>query len=250
MSHARNVALPQCRGEYITFCDADDFVSPQLISVLTRAVDALDEPDILVWRYFKAEPKDGLPVYDMDFSDVEIWNSEELSVKIVSDVTIGGFTWNKLLRRDIAQSIMFDESLKVCSDQCWILCILTEKTDIKAYLLNYSLYVYEQPQGEGQTRDTKRIYTPEGANRFIATYEKELAIENISPKVIEQIKGNIYASSVRSLYKRPVKFSPEVYQELRRNIKHYARTYYFRHKISPYQKLKDFIKHIIVIVRG
>ena len=130
-SHARNVALPQCRGEYITFCDADDYVSPQMVSVLTKTIDIHHRPDFLVWHYYnKYErndhsrhvfelPDSGLPVYDvqnMAEADSEYSNGEELGFRILKDNVVGGFTWNKLIRRELVNT-GFNENLKVLMDQ-------------------------------------------------------------------------------------------------------------------------------------
>ncbi|MBQ9627772.1 MAG: glycosyltransferase family 2 protein, partial [Synergistaceae bacterium] len=99
VSHARNTAMFQCKGEYITFCDGDDEVSPQLISVLTRAVDIYGKPDIIAYSHFKIMPSEGWPVYDiknMKSSEAELIDSETLIIRTAC--SWGGYSWNKIFR--------------------------------------------------------------------------------------------------------------------------------------------------------
>ena len=90
VSHARNLALSQAQGDYILFCDGDDFASPQLISIMTRAVE-LDnnKSDMFVFKYVNDKlPADKWPIYDIEKMKISDWThptSEELCFKVLND---------------------------------------------------------------------------------------------------------------------------------------------------------------------
>ena len=246
VSHARNTAMYQCKGEYITLCDGDDEVSPQLISVLTKAIELYGRPDIIAYSHLKKIPSDGWPVYDiqsMKASDAEYIDSETLAVRCAGKS--GGYTWNKIFRRELAQSISFDESLMVSMDHYWLMSLLSMHKDIKICCINYYLYHYVKHPGTGQTRQFDRIYDDTGMRRSILTYEKTLALPNLSPLVAEKLKGKIYIQSINTLYRKQVKISSDSYTKLKDHTKRYAYSYYAYYDASLYAKIKIFIKHIL-----
>ena len=250
-SHARNVALPQCRGEYITFCDADDYVSSQLISVLTRAIDVFGRPDFLVWHYYNDYelPAEGFPVYDvqgMSRTEGEFYDGEELCLRILRDNVVGGFTWNKLIRNELAAG--FNENLKVLMDHYWLLELLSTHDNVRVCSINYYLYCYVQTSGIGQTRDPARIYDEDGLNRFMLTSEHELDLPSLSPEAYSLIKRNIYSYALQTLYLRVRVPVPKAYAKLRTHLRNYAKYYYFTPTIPLWAKVKSIIKHVLVFL--
>ena len=88
VSHARNIAIEKCRGEYVMFCDADDLVSPQLIAVLAKAAEVFGSPDMMIYNLFRGMPQSGWPVYAieaMNASCGKLFNAEETMMKIFTD---------------------------------------------------------------------------------------------------------------------------------------------------------------------
>ena len=243
-SHARNVALPQCRGEYITFCDADDFVSPHLVSMLSRILELQGQPDVVVWR-FTTDEEIRWPSYEqprrVSFSD-----GEELCTKMLTDIRIGGFTWNKLIKRDLI-SIGFDENMKVCMDLYWLLQLLIMHKNLRICITDYCLYCYVQVPNFGQSRDPARYCDSRGMNRYILSYEEQLKLPGLPPRAAKALRGAIYGGATQTLFMRPTAISPEVYAQLRGCMRQYAHDYYFSsRKLTG--KLKTFIKHILVLL--
>ena len=249
-SHARNVALPQCRGEYITFCDADDAVSPQLISVLSKAIALLHEPDIVHYGHFVELPANGWSVYDVDnikASEADCISAETLAVRCAGYV--GGYIWNKVFRSELAKSVRFDESVKASEDSYWLMNVLANNNSIRVYCIPYLLYHYIQHPNFGQTRSLSRIYDEYGMRRSIRSYQRSLAIPTISPLVAEQFHGKIYAQSVYSLWLYEVDIHAKAYNEFRYFMKKYARDYYLKYQTTRFTvKVKNFIKHILILM--
>ena len=255
VAHARNLALKQCQGDYIMFCDADDFVSPQLISVMTRAVELDDnKSDMFVYKYFWAElPSNGWPVYnaaEIKDSDLKISNTEELCDKILNDGKTGGYLWNKVFNRELIQNLFFYEDIIVIQDLCWVLDFLCNNKNIRISIIDYYLYCYVQHKGVGLTRDfNKKAYTKSGLAKFLCDLEKCLRRVNLTDSVRKQLQYNLYSYSIQSLYRSPVKIKPGTYRKLKLYIKLYGCKYYFRSKAPLKSKLKTFIKHFLLLIR-
>ena len=191
---------------------------------------------------------DGWPVYDLKDMKAEYSDGEELAVRILGDPNVGGFTPTKALKRELAQSIEFDESLIYCEDVHWLINILVHNKNIRACYMNYYLYCYVQHKNKGITRDAQISYTNEGFPRIIEAYEKILRLENISPLIAEQIKGSIYASTVGAFYDNQVRPSNEVRRKMKSYLKQYAFRYYFGSKHVPIAKIKTLIKRILSLL--
>lgn len=248
VSHARNTAMFQCKGEYITFCDGDDEVSPQLISVLTGAVELYGRPDIIAYSHFKIMPSEGWPVYDiksMKLSEAEFIDSETLIMRAAS--SWGGYTWNKIFRSELAKSLRFDETLKVSMDHYWLMSLLTLHRDIKICCTDYYLYYYIDHPNVGQTRQLDRVYDESGMKRTIPVYEKTLTLKNFPERAAEKIHGRIYEQSIFVLYENQVNFSQDTYRRLRSYMRRYALEYYRSYETSRFFKIAAFIKHILII---
>ena len=256
VSHARNLALSQAQGDYILFCDGDDFASPQLISIMTRAVE-LDnnKSDMFVYKYFWGDlPSKGWENYniaDMKNSDWEISNSENLCANILNDGKTGGYLWNKAFKRELIQSHYFHDDIIVIQDLCWVLEILCDNKNISISIIDYCLYCYVQHKGVGLTRDFKKAYSKSGLANFLSDLEKCLKrINNLFPSIREQMQYNLYAYSIHALYRSPVKMKPGTYRKLKLYIKRYCCKYYFRSKAPFISKLKTFVKHVLFLLHN
>ena len=50
VSAARNVGLEKAKGEYITFIDSDDWVEPQYLKFLVKAIEDTEKNRIILWQ--------------------------------------------------------------------------------------------------------------------------------------------------------------------------------------------------------
>ena len=77
LSSARNAALDVCRGEYISFIDSDDFVSPYFIEILYRGIAQTGSEIASVRR--------GVSFYDESEGSVRLAGSAEDYTLAVTD---------------------------------------------------------------------------------------------------------------------------------------------------------------------
>lgn len=152
VSRARNLGLSRAAGEYITFVDADDAVSPRMIGELVRAMEETGA-DFAGCFFSDAshlgEGKDGIRI----FEGADIVRSAVLK----TDTRI----WSKVFRKKALEGRTFPEDLTIGEDMLFLLRVITPKTRY-AYL-DRRLYEY--------------VLNPAGAMErpFVPSYFDEIA---------------------------------------------------------------------------
>lgn len=115
VSSARNLGLDNAKGEYIAFCDADDYVKENWLSEFILRIPICD---IVVSGFEKTHcgkvQKKIYPYYNLSEPDL-LWTILEI------DGT-AGFLWNKCFRTEIIakENIRFKEKYKLWEDEEFI----------------------------------------------------------------------------------------------------------------------------------
>ena len=131
VSSARNAGLDAARGEYLMFCDSDDWVEPDWCESM---VSLCGPGDMVICESDRADLK---TEHDADTEDAE--RRELLHYPILACSL-----WNKLfLRPAIEQAgLRFDEKLRLGEDFCFVLAYLCQ-IDGKLRFLYRPLYHYD-----------------------------------------------------------------------------------------------------------
>lgn len=107
VSSARNIGLDNAQGEYITFCDADDYVTPDWLAAYGEAI--AKNVDLAIQGYYAI---DGDNTVEKNFSSCQGDTIEAKRQLITSLMSQGmyGYLWVKLFRRAIIEehAIRFD----------------------------------------------------------------------------------------------------------------------------------------------
>lgn len=117
---ARNNALKVAKGEYIAFLDSDDFLEPDFLEVLYNT--AVDNNADIACCSFKLNYEKGFHELFMAFTPrkCSVISSDEALKKLILDITIHHFLWNKIYKRSLftENSItfydMFFEDIATC----------------------------------------------------------------------------------------------------------------------------------------
>ncbi|MDE5562401.1 MAG: glycosyltransferase [Clostridiales bacterium] len=141
VSSARNKGLDLANGTFIGFCDADDWVSPNMYSKLKIAID--ESGADLISCGFITETSNIYEKTECELEGrIEVVNAREAIADIIFDGTrIGGVElWSKLIKRQAIDSVRFVDDIKIGEDAVFILDVLLNCTKIA--FIDMVLYHY------------------------------------------------------------------------------------------------------------
>jgi glycosyltransferase involved in cell wall biosynthesis len=104
---ARNVGLDSATGQYLYFCDPDDWCRTKMLSKLVEAADR-DKSDIVICGRTIYDAETGRKLGSVGFPD-KVWMLPEcFCVSKIADIAFSvtrGTVWDKLFRRDLVDSL-------------------------------------------------------------------------------------------------------------------------------------------------
>lgn len=184
-SSARNAGLRMAAGDYIAFCDCDDWIEEDMYESLARELEG-EGLDMAAAGWYQEtdsssqEIKNSLPVSSGPFG------REELLHYLYKRDSYRGFAymWDKLYKREILQDrqgnwILFCEDLRLGGD---VLYLAEAALNVKrAKYIDRAFYHYYQRAGSGcrtqdvgKLRDWLRAY-----ERVIQRFEEERIDEDV-----------------------------------------------------------------------
>jgi Glycosyltransferases involved in cell wall biogenesis len=118
VSSARNLGLENVRGEWIAFCDADDFVTPYYLENLCKAADT-DDVD-LVFNYAIVDCNGKAKKESYPEKDVRVNEISELFLQ--NDLIWHTSTWSKLFKHSIIEkyNLRYIEDVHIGEDALFL----------------------------------------------------------------------------------------------------------------------------------
>ena len=117
LSDARNYGLERASGEYVHFCESDDYIEPDFYETL---LNAIEKDDFVVCGYYKDFEQD-----DNSIKTVEI-KCDNINYPIPHDfdyylllTQCFNYAWNKLFRKSFLQKnqLLYEKGLSIIEDK-------------------------------------------------------------------------------------------------------------------------------------
>ena len=185
VSSARNFGLRQAKGEYIGFVDSDDFVAPQYLEWMHRALQQTNT-ELAVCGYRKvpkeADPAGIAPAAEKP--EIKTFLLAEYSFDYTQCEAANQYVWRILYKRSLCKELYFDEQLFIGEDTFFFVQVLLQAKGLA--LVKAPLYFYRiWPESACQRPFTQKHYTAvEAWNRI---YEMTQQTDPLLKNSVEQM---------------------------------------------------------------
>ncbi|MQN02165.1 MAG: glycosyltransferase family 2 protein [Lachnospiraceae bacterium] len=141
VSNARNIGLENATGDFIGFCDADDWYNQ---GVIRKAAEVFHSghSDIVMFGMSCVWP-DGKTVDVLKGRNLKL-SDEDFVITILTDKKIYGYLWNKFFDRKLIKNILFNDKMTLMEDAEFCLKAAKNNGHLKADYINQIGYFYFQ----------------------------------------------------------------------------------------------------------
>ena len=152
VSAARNAGIDAARGDYIGFCDGDDWVEPEMYETLYKAAEKANA-EAAFCRVFKdrGEKSEDVP---LGFDDGMVFNAAAIRLGLIpamlsqpkdsDDLPLSGYTPRNLFKREIVGKTRFRRDIRYAEDLLFIVtCMLSAKRAVAVDKAYYHYRCYE-----------------------------------------------------------------------------------------------------------
>lgn len=211
VSYTRNFGINLAKGDYLLFVDSDDRCDILMVETLTSLIN-LYSADIVICGYDSIENK---RKYKNEISKLTSYSALN---KLCTDDIIGGFIWNKIYKKNLFDTVKFDET-KLIGEDFLVNYQIFQLTENIVYV-DKPLYFYEIRKNSATTKDvvTTSLNLVSIYEELYCNYKKTennfLNIELLLRRVIKSYLSLIFNSKG--------KFEKELYEKVQKKLRFYC----------------------------
>ena len=233
VSEARNAGKMIATGEYIIFIDSDDILLDNMIETLVKNIEE-HNADISICGY-KEVFENGEVKKNRILGQELIMNREKALKVLFSGKSFGISLWDKLIRKNIIDSIEFEKGRTINEDKYFLFKAIENSN--KIYLKNEGLYLYMQ---RSQTL-SKQKFGKRNLDILYFSKKMEDEIKKEYPDLIDsaienRIMDNIYV--YRNII-RSYSYKDDIYIRNIRDIENYLKNNYNHRKTDQKYNKKE-----------
>ena len=156
VSNARNVGIQNSTGEWITFIDSDDFITPDYLETLISAVKSDISVGFSVARLHHV--KNGQVTDLPEFSGQEsIWSAEQTMKELLMTTRTSFFPVAKLFKKELIEDFKFSTDYHLAEDALFLTEVLLE-TKCKSVFIDKPIYYYDHREGSATTSVNSHVF--------------------------------------------------------------------------------------------
>lgn len=153
VSNARNLALKNAKGDYISIIDGDDWVESTLFADAISEIEKNDA-DAFMFEYF-VDYDDHTVTHSVDSSLYGVIDTEK-AIEYSIDVQ-NRFAWSKIFKKELSRDIWFDTDIILGEDTLYICSVLAGAKKVVYSNNNYYHYIIREGSAVNSAFNRKKL---------------------------------------------------------------------------------------------
>ena len=180
VSAARNTGLKYATGDYVGFCDSDDWYEPKALDIVLSKFNEYN-CDMIISGFNT--------IYDGNrernsYEKKKSISKEKLCALIINDDRIKGSVWNKFFKRNVIEDEQFNTDLSYCEDMHFCIKIMANKSIDCRIIEDLTYNYFINPHGV--TNNPELQYDSKGRLKYVVALEHMISELGLGCKLVKE----------------------------------------------------------------